>query len=93
MAKRIIEKGSTTFSCKCSECGTRFTYEKEDVRHNYAHGGDWVDCPLCGHSCRHVGNGESGAWGGCGYGDEKRRWSVRIPNPDESCWLDGNRCG
>lgn len=65
MAKKIIEQGSTTFHATCSECATRFSYEPEDVYHNYVLGGDRVSCPHCGHDCRHFGNGMKG-WGGGG---------------------------
>lgn len=63
MAKKIIEQGSTTFRATCTECGTRFTYEPEDVRRNYVRGGEETSCPHCGHTCRHFGNG---GWGNTG---------------------------
>ena len=64
MAKKIIREGSTTFHMDCPECGTYFTYESEDVRHNYVRGGEWVTCPFCAHACRHFG--ASARWDGCG---------------------------
>jgi DNA-directed RNA polymerase subunit RPC12/RpoP len=55
MAKTIIHQGTDTYHGHCPECGTDFTYERVDVRHNYAHGGEEVGCPHCGHACRHLG--------------------------------------
>lgn len=55
MTKRILEEGSTTFHARCTECGTHFSYELEDVGHNYMLGGDWVSCPKCHRGCRHYG--------------------------------------
>lgn len=57
MSKKIIVKGSTTFRATCRDCGTCFTYERDDVRQNYVRGGEWVSCPLCGQQCRHLGRG------------------------------------
>lgn len=66
--RRIISEGRTTYHGTCHECGARFTYEREDVNHNYVRGGDWVSCPSCGHACRHFGASGS-VWprgsGGC----------------------------
>ena len=53
--KTIISEGSTTFRCNCPECGAVFTYELSDVWKNYVSGGDWVGCPTCGKSVRHMG--------------------------------------
>jgi hypothetical protein len=55
MAKRIIERGQDQYVCTCAECATRFTYERSDVQHNYARGGDWVSCPHCSTPCGHYG--------------------------------------
>jgi len=66
MAKKIIERGSTTFRASCNECGTRFTYEPEDVHRDYVRGGEWTSCPHCGGAYRHFGNGASG-WGKPGW--------------------------
>jgi len=75
--KKIITKGTDTYRATCSECGTAFTYEREDVHHNYMTGGDWVSCPHCAHSHRHFG--AAGAWGSpCGRGDgSKTSMSVK----------------
>jgi len=76
--KRIIQEGITQYKASCSECGARFAYEREDVHHNYVHGGDYVSCPSCGHSCRH--HGASGtSWPGCGGG-------LRLPNSWRNDW-------
>lgn len=74
--KKIIQEGITQYKATCSECGARFTYEREDVHHNYIHGGDYVSCPSCGQSCRHFGASGS-AWPGCGGSGSH---SARLPN-------------
>jgi hypothetical protein len=53
--KKIIRQGVQRYHANCSECGATFSYEREDVHHNYARGGDYVSCPCCGHSCSHFG--------------------------------------
>jgi len=70
MAKKIIQQGSTTFRATCTECGTRFTYEREDIMKNYvlAFGAEEVSCPHCGHACRHFGNGNK-------WPDRSERWT------------------
>jgi hypothetical protein len=73
--KEIIAKGTDRYRASCSECGTVFTYEREDVHHNYVLGGDWVSCPHCGHSHRHFG---AGKWDRGGSGCDM---SVRPLNP------------
>ena len=55
MTTKIITAGTDTYRATCAECGCRFTYEREDVHHNYARGGDWVGCPGCHHQVMHVG--------------------------------------
>ncbi len=53
--KKIITKGTDTYHATCTECGARFSYEREDVRTNYVRGGEWVSCPHCGHDHQHFG--------------------------------------
>lgn len=55
MSKRVISAGDDVYRATCSECGCVFTYEREDVRHNYVSGGERVSCPHCGHDCGHYG--------------------------------------
>lgn len=78
--KKIIQEGITKYKGTCSECGAVFTYEREDVHHNYVYGGDHVSCPSCGHSCRHLGASGT-SWPGCGGSH-----IVRLPTP----WLNRN---
>jgi predicted Zn finger-like uncharacterized protein len=66
--KNIIAKGINKYRGTCPECGTIFTYEREDVHHDYVHGGERVSCPHCAHSIRHFGAGGS-SWMGRGSGD------------------------
>jgi len=82
--KKIVRQGTDTYRATCHECGTVFTYERDDVHHNYVRGGEWVSCPHCGHQLMH--HGASGtSWPGCGRGD------LRIPNPHspKNCWFTG----
>jgi len=53
--KEIIRDGASKYRATCHECGAVFTYQREDVRHNYVKGGEWVGCPSCGHDCHHFG--------------------------------------
>jgi hypothetical protein len=53
--KRIIHDGVDHYHARCGECGCGFTYEREDVGHNYVTGGDYTSCPHCGHPVRHFG--------------------------------------
>ena len=55
MAKEILKQGIKTYTGHCDECGADFTYQREDVRHNYVRGGEDVGCPCCGHGVRHFG--------------------------------------
>jgi hypothetical protein len=55
MAKTIIKPGTNKFHARCDQCGCRFDYEREDVRHDYVHSRDVVSCPSCGHSLVHLG--------------------------------------
>ena len=58
MATEILKKGRDAYHGHCGECGCEFTYERDDVKTNYAHGGERVSCPHCGYSIHHFG--ESG---------------------------------
>ena len=62
--KKIISSGTNHYRATCHECGAVFTYQREDVRTNYARGGEEVSCPHCGHGHRHFG--VTGAWGSSG---------------------------
>lgn len=53
--KKIINKGTDVYKATCIECGTIFTYGREDVHHNYIKGGEEVSCPHCGNSVKHFG--------------------------------------
>lgn len=66
--KKIIKPGTDIYRATCTECGAVFTYEREDVHHNYVRGGEHVSCPNCGHGHRHFG-ASGGEWPhtkGCG---------------------------
>lgn len=87
--KKIITKGTDTYRASCSECGTTFTYERDDVHTNYVKGGEWVSCPHCGHGHRHYGAQSprgygAGAWGRSGSGCDL---SFKIPDPHKGRWL------
>ena len=71
--KKIITKGTDSYKASCAGCGTAFTYEREDVHHNYIRGGDWVSCPHCSHDHRHFGAGQ---WDRSGFGCYT---STRLP--------------
>jgi len=60
MAIKFTKQAPKTYSSDCSRCGCAFTYQLEDVHHNYTFGGEQVSCPGCGHGVRH--NGSPGAW-------------------------------
>lgn len=45
--KKIIEEGKKEFVTTCSSCGTKFSYELNDI--NYGE----VSCPFCGKTCYH----------------------------------------
>jgi DNA-directed RNA polymerase subunit RPC12/RpoP len=53
--KKIVRGGTDTYKATCHECGAVFTYQREDVHHNYIKGGEWVHCPHCGHGIMHFG--------------------------------------
>ena len=55
MATKIISPGTDVYRATCTECGARFSYEREDVRTNYLRGGEEVSCPGCGHAHRYLG--------------------------------------
>lgn len=55
MATKIISKGTDTYNATCLECGTVFTYEREDVHACGGGGGEYVPCPHCGERHRHTG--------------------------------------
>lgn len=59
--RQIVKPGTDTYRCTCHECAAVFTYEREDVHHNYVRGGEWVSCPGCGHDHRHFG-ASGGVW-------------------------------
>ncbi len=65
MATKIISPGTDTYRATCSECGARFSYEREDVHTNYVRGGEWVGCPQCHHPHMHLGS-EGRRQGTCG---------------------------
>lgn len=35
MAKKILTPAPKSYTATCGECGTKFSYELEDVRNNY----------------------------------------------------------
>jgi hypothetical protein len=53
--KKIVKPGTDIYRCTCAECSAVFTYEREDVHHNYVKGGEFVACPNCGKDNRHFG--------------------------------------
>jgi coenzyme F420-reducing hydrogenase gamma subunit len=55
MTVKIIQEGVTTYHATCHECGCKFSYNREDVHHNYLRGIDCIGCPSCGASCQHNG--------------------------------------
>lgn len=63
MAKTILERGQDKYVCTCGECGTRFSYERDDVSRNYVVGGEHVYCPHCSKPCRHYGATKLGGLG------------------------------
>jgi hypothetical protein len=53
---KIINPGTDQYRATCTECGCRFTYERDDVHRVYRpieHMA--VDCPHCWHGCTHFG--------------------------------------
>ena len=50
MTTKIIEVGPETFETTCPTCGTRFSYELQDVLPVAR----TVTCPHCGSSCVHA---------------------------------------
>ena len=55
MTVKIVNPGCSSYCAHCHECGCDFTYQREDVHHNYVRGGDYVSCPVCGQACAHHG--------------------------------------
>ena len=53
--KTILRPGNTTHRATCHECDCVFSYDASDLHRNYVRGGEWVDCPQCGHQHRHFG--------------------------------------
>lgn len=53
MTITVLKKASRTFKVGCRKCGTSFSYELEDIKHNYVKGGEGVWCPSCGEWTRH----------------------------------------
>jgi hypothetical protein len=53
--RTILKLGVDKYTATCAQCGTVFTYERSDVRHNYVNGGEDVGCPHCAHPHRHFG--------------------------------------
>lgn len=74
MAKEIIKSGVNKYTQTCSECAAIFTYQREDVHTNFVRGGEWVGCPECGHSHRHLGASniwDHSVWRMGRYGEKK----------------------
>lgn len=47
----IIERGPEKFVTTCRHCGTKFSYQLEDMRDNgYS---PHVNCPVCKENCYH----------------------------------------
>lgn len=55
MTTRILTPGCNHYNGHCAECGCEFSYQREDVHHNYRNSGEYVACPSCGASCHHFG--------------------------------------
>ncbi|MDE1834541.1 MAG: hypothetical protein KGH64_04340 [Candidatus Micrarchaeota archaeon] len=87
--RKIITKGITTYRVTCDECNAIFTYEREDIRPNYIKGGEWVSCPSCGHSVRHLGGYGQSPWDD--YCGKKYIWRggrvgrVIVTFPTDAC--------
>lgn len=45
--RKIIEEGKKEFITTCKKCGTKFSYELNDIEYGK------VNCPLCGDTCYH----------------------------------------
>lgn len=46
---KIIEK-PIYYKATCEKCGTKITYEKEDLKGDYT---KYVRCPICGENITH----------------------------------------
>ena len=83
MAIKIIAPGADVYTATCTECGCRFTYERDDVFTNYRTGGECVSCPQCGHN--HLHFGVTGRPRGCGrrdgYGTQSGGYRSWGPQP------------
>ena len=44
---KIIEEGKKEFITTCTKCGTKFSYELNDIEYGK------VKCPLCKNDCYH----------------------------------------
>jgi len=51
--KKIIERGPETFVTTCRHCGTKFSYELEDLWSSSFSPTPYVQCPVCSDRCYH----------------------------------------
>ena len=50
--KKIIEEGKKEFVTTCNICGTKFSYELNDIM-NFGDIHPYVKCPVCTETCYH----------------------------------------